>query len=119
MADQIIYDIVGQFECIARSNADGSQTSFGPGSSLWDDYCAKNGVPPATGTPTFKPARVPLAYTATYNYIKPNGTGGLTQAQQLQIALAVCSKVLVDNPQLAAALNTLLNLQIPFDQANP
>jgi len=83
MVDQIIYDNSGAFQCVIRANPNGSQTSFGPGSNLWDDYIAKNGTPPATGTPTFPPAPIPAnvqtAMTALKNYFA--GTANPTQDQ--------------------------------------
>lgn len=55
MADQIIYDNNGNFQCISRTNADGSTTSFCVGPTLWPDYIAQNGIPPPTGAPTYPP----------------------------------------------------------------
>lgn len=113
-ATTIMYDDAGNLQGVQIQNADGSITGIGVGSQRWADYVAQNGSPPATGTPTNKPARIPVAYTTMFNVLKT-----LSQAQQLQVMGSVCCFVLVNNPQVAAQINTAFGLNLPFDQVNP
>jgi hypothetical protein len=91
--DQILYDQSGAFECILRTNANGTQIQFTPGSDLWADYVAQNGVPPATGTPTFKPARIAKQVHAVFLALQGLN---LTAAQINQGMLAVTAFLLVN-----------------------
>lgn len=62
-----------------------------------------------------QPQRVPLSYVTTYNALK-----ALNATQQNQVLGAVISFILVNNPQLATAINTQFpGINLPFDQANP
>ena len=112
--DQVIYGDDQSLQGVLRTNADGSSIFFRAGSDLWTDYVAKNGAPPAIGTPTNKPARIPVAYTTMFNALK-----ALPQGQQLQVLGSVCCFILVNNPQLAQQINAAFTLNLPFDQPNP
>ena len=112
---QIIYSNDGNLVGVMRD--DGAFVPAAVGNRDWADYVAQNGVPPATGTPTNKPARIPLPYTTTYNALK-----GLTATQQNQVLGAVVSYIIVNNPQLAAQINAAFagnGINLPFDQVNP
>ena len=52
MPDHLIYGIDSAFQCVQRTNFDGSAILFGPGTRLWAEYVSRNGLPPAIGTPT-------------------------------------------------------------------
>ena len=116
MADQINYDGNGNFICIVRTNPDGSNLVFGPSSPPWADYVAQNGLPPATGTPTNKPARIPLAYTTTHQQIQT--LYGNNPALALKYMMAWVAVQAVNNPTIAADINAKLGTSIGFDKPN-
>lgn len=74
MTFQIAYDDAGNFQYVQQNNDDGTWWQFGPGSTPWDGYVAKFGVPPATGTPTnprpsiVLPAKVQSAIAVFQNF---------------------------------------------------
>lgn len=39
---KVLHSRDGKFQCVQRSNADGSTTSFGPGSNMWDEFLTWN-----------------------------------------------------------------------------
>ena len=109
----IIYDFNGNFQCILRANADGSQTSFGPGSPPWAEYVAQKGVPPPTGTPAYKPSRIPrppAAIAADINTLSQGDQTKLFNAWRLSSV----AQFMIDYPQFAMQLG----INVSGDQAN-
>jgi hypothetical protein len=64
-----------------------------------------------------KQARIPLAYTATYAQIQT--LYGATPSLALKYLMAWVAYQAVNNPIIAADINSKLGTSIGFDQPNP
>jgi hypothetical protein len=113
-----IYDQNGNFVGVIRAS-DGANIPNDPRNAdfqafmVW--YNAQGSAPFSltTGVWSNKPARIPNDYVTMYQAINAQPA-----PMQNNIALATVAAVLVQNPQIAIAINAKFSINLPYDKPN-
>jgi hypothetical protein len=107
------YDDNGNFKRVLLNRDDGVLVAFDNRSPLWSDYVNQFGIPPATGTPTWKPARIGRTVAPIITDIN-----ALSAADQTKLfnawRLSSVAQFLIDHPNFALSLG----INVAGDQPN-